>query len=227
MTTEPTGPVHKRVAREVYRRLRTVEALTTPLALIDQAFRAQAFLRGSGWLESYRERKPVAFGKPLPFYTYGAISFLEPRIDRSLTVFEYGSGYSTLWWSARAKSVVSVEHDRGWYDRMKAQVPANVELIYEELVPGGAYSKKATEFRSDIIVVDGRDRVNCAKACLGGLTERGVVIWDNSDRERYREGYDFLKANGFRRLDFHGPGPVLFLPWATSVFYRNDNCLNI
>lgn len=217
----------KGVIRGLYRQLRAVRVLNTPMAIADQAFRASGFLRGSGWFESYRSRMPVAFGNPLPFYTYAAISFLEPRIERSLTVFEYGAGNSTLWWASRAKSVVSCEHDQGWFERMKSMAPANVQILHKSLVPGGEYSKQATAFVSDVVVVDGRDRVNCAKACLPGLSERGVVIWDNSDRERYQEGFDFLRSRGFRRLDFAGPGPVVFYPWMTSVFYRDGNCLGI
>ena len=63
--------------------MRTVNALTTPLALLDQAFRAEGFLRNSGWFESYRQRRPVAFGKPLPFYTYGAIVYARKSPDPS------------------------------------------------------------------------------------------------------------------------------------------------
>ena len=217
----------KRAMREIYRRVRSVDALNAPLALFDISVRARGFLRQYGWFESYRRRMPLAFGKPIPFYTYSAIAFLEPRIDRTMTVFEYGSGYSTLWWAERAKSVVACEHHPGWYEQMKGMVPANVQLVHEGLASGGAYVGKAAEFQSDIIVVDGRDRVSCAKACLPGLSERGVVIWDNSERERYQDGYDFLKQHGFRRLDFSGPGPIDFWPWCTSVFYRNDNCLGI
>jgi hypothetical protein len=60
-----------------------------------------------------------------------------------------------------------------------------------------------------------------------GLSSRGVIVWDNSDRERYQAGYDFLRGSGFRRLDFAGPGPVDFWPWCTSIFYRDHNCLQI
>jgi hypothetical protein len=217
----------KQVVRDLYRRLRKVSALSTPMAVVDQVFRSHSFLRGSGWLESYRSRMPIAFGNPLPFYTYPSIAFLEQRVNRTLRVFEYGAGYSTLWWASRSMSVIACEHDRGWFDRMTAMIPANVQLIHQALVPGGDYSRQATAFVSDVIVVDGRDRVNCAKASVEGLSEGGVVVWDNSDRERYREGYDFLKDRGFRRLDFAGPGPIDYWPWMTSVFYRNDNCLGI
>lgn len=217
----------KRVVREVYRKLRSVDALTVPLALFDISFRARGFLREKGWFESYRAKMPLQFGKPVPFYTYAAIEFLEPRIDRSLSVFEYGSGNSTLWWAARVKSVVACEHEASWIERMRGMVPANVQLVHRELVPNGTYSREATNHRADVIVVDGRDRVNCAKNCLPGLTERGVIVWDNSERERYREGQVFLKSQGFRRIDFGGYGPIDWWPWCTTVFYRDGNCLGI
>jgi hypothetical protein len=79
----------------------------------------------------------------------------------------------------------------------------------------------------DAIVIDGRDRVNCCKNSLGALKAAGVIIWDNSERPDYQEGYDFLINNGFKRIDFGGIGPINPDAWCTSVFYRSNNCLGI
>ena len=83
----------------------------------------------------------------------------------------------------------------------------------------------------DVVVIDGWNRLRpeCGNASLDYLTERGVVVWDNSNRmsERYREVYDKLAKRGFRRLDFFSHGPIWVREWPTSVFYRNDNCLGI
>jgi hypothetical protein len=75
------------------------------------------------------EQRPVcADGSPLPWFTYGAIEFLE-RITRDTDrVFEYGAGYSSLWWQERVKFVVSVEHDLEWVAQLKSQIGANVQL---------------------------------------------------------------------------------------------------
>jgi hypothetical protein len=215
----------KQALRNIYRQLRSIEVLATPLAIVDQVLRPQGFLRESGWLESYRRRVPMSATGPLPWFTYSAIAFLEPRLAADLSVFEYGAGFSTLWWAARVKSVASCENDQAWFSRMTADCPANAQLLYEPR--GEGYWQKAAGFSSDIIVIDGRDRVECAKACLPGLKAGGVIVWDNSDRPRYQPGYDLLKQNGFRRLDFSGMGPVNFTPWVTSVFYRSENCLGI
>jgi hypothetical protein len=215
----------QRVLRAMYRELRGVDSLAAPLAVVDQLLRPQGYLRESGWLESYRRRVPVSPRGPLPWFTYSAIAFLEPRLSSSLAVFEYGAGYSTLWWAARVGAVVACENDRAWYERMAADLPTNAKLLYE--ARGEGYCAKAAEFQSDIIVIDGRDRVECAKRCLSGLRERGVIVWDNSDRPRYAEGFAYLAEHGFRRLDFYGLGPVNFTPWLTSIFYRTENCLGI
>lgn len=183
-----------------------------------------------GWFKSCIERLPVdRNGDALPWYTYPVIYFLEKRVTADMRVFEYGSGNSTLWWSKRVASVVSCEHNRDWYDSLKGKMPSNVEYKYCEHVDGGQYSKVILEYLDnfDIIVIDGKDRVNCAKNTLKALTSIGVIIWDNSDRDAYREGYEYLLQNGFRRLDFQGYGPVNPFAWRTSIFYRANNRLGI
>ncbi len=195
------------------------------------AFRElQPYLEKIGWLNSFELRLPVdQNGDALPWLTYPAISFLHERVQPDMAVFEYGSGNSTLWWSQRVSRLVSYEHDLEWYSLLQGRFPSNVEYRHCRLVYGGEYSKKILDYtdRFEVIVIDGRDRVSCVKNSLGALRENGVILWDNSDREKYREGYSFLKQNGFRRLDFEGFGPAATKSWCTAVFYREKNCLGI
>ena len=186
-------------------------------------------LRQLGWFRSLRKRKPIdRNGRPLPWYTYAAINFLEARIHQGMTVFEYGCGSSTLWYAARVGSVVSVEHDHTWYERVKRELPHNVELVKQDLC-GGDYPKEATGHGRlfDLIVIDGRERNRCAMACVEALAEDGVVIWDDTDRPDYETGMAFLEERGFRRIDFRSLGPGSDLVRCTSVFYRPANCLGI
>jgi hypothetical protein len=188
------------------------------------------YLDEIGWIKSKMSRMPIdRNGDPLPWFTYPSIAFLAGRIEPGMSIFEYGSGYSTLWWSKRVARVVSCEHHDEWYDYLKDRLSANVEYLHQPLEIGGDYSRSILRFDEsfDIVTIDGRDRVNCAKAVLPKLHERGVIIWDNTDRQRYQEGFTFLAGNGFRRLDFEGLGPAKNNGWCTSVFYRDDNCLNI
>jgi precorrin-6B methylase 2 len=53
-----------------------------------------------------------------PWLTFGAIKFIEKIVRSDMQVFEYGSGGSTLFWSERVNKVVSIEHNKEWYEKM-------------------------------------------------------------------------------------------------------------
>lgn len=189
------------------------------------------FLYKEGWNRTVRTQKPVDVkGNPLPWFSYACITFLNDRIRQGMSVFEYGSGNSTLWFLGKGCNLVSVEHHKGWYDTMFKKIGDNpaVEYLWRDL-ESKDYSMEILNHKSkfDIVVIDGRDRVNCSLNALGALKENGVIIWDNADRPAYAEGYKFLMDNGFKRLDFHGMGPINSKMWTTSIFYKSDNCLKL
>lgn len=212
-----------------WRWLSHVPVLFIPLRLARLTVR-DGYLLSSGWLRSGLAQLPVdRSGRPLPWYTYAAIEFLSRRVEHRLSVFEYGSGNSTLWWLERSHRVVSCEHDAAWHQRMQSILPVDAEYLLVELGQLGRYARSILAYGQafDIVVIDGRDRVACASASLEALRPGGVIVWDNSDRPDYAEGYDLLRNRGFRRLDFWGPGPINPYGWCTSVFYRPDNCLGL
>lgn len=186
-------------------------------------------LREDGWFRSFRERRPVdAAGKPLPWITYGAIRFLTPRVRPEWRVFEFGCGYGTLWWASRAREVVSCEHDAAWRERIAALAPANATILHVPLEYGGEYCRAARgRGPFDVVVVDGRDRVNSAIESAGALAPGGVIVWDNTDRPAYAAGLDRLRDLGFRRVDFEGIAPVEPIRARTSILYRDGNVLGL
>lgn len=192
--------------------------------------RLRNYLNSNGWLRSAKAGLPQdANSKPLPWLTYPAIHFLQDRVRRHFRVFEFGAGQSTLWWSAQVTEVVACEHNPSWYRQYSQNAPANVKFIYCELDYGGQYCSAATREKTvfHIIVIDGRDRVNCAKVSVGALSDDGVFVWDNTEREKYAPGIKYLESIGFRRLDFWGLGPAGYCEWCTSILYRTTNCLGI
>jgi hypothetical protein len=188
-----------------------------------------SFLQVSGWKRSRREGMAVdRSGSPLPWFTYPAIRFLETRVPSDARVFEFGMGNSTLWWSSRSRHVTTCEGDRGWYDRIAAKMPGNVEAIVVRDTSDEYVRAAATRGEKfDIVSIDGRRRVECCRNSLESLTDRGVVIWDDFHRERYHEGRKILGDAGFRELPFSGMTPITAREACTSVFYRSDNCLGI
>lgn len=187
-------------------------------------------LKRNGWLKSAEKRLPMnGQGEVVPWYTYSFIHFLEGRVSDSWEVFEYGSGNSTLWWAKHAGRVVATEHNEEWYTYIKDKLPENVTYKHIPLEYGGDYGKEVLNYKEafDVIVVDGRDRNNCAINAVNALKKDGVLIWDNSDRTAYDEGKAFLREQGFKELEFWGHGPVSATDWCTTLFYRPDNCFGI
>lgn len=190
----------------------------------------KGYLNSIGWFTAFDQKKAVdGQGNALPWVTYSFIDFIKDRINKDLDIFEYGSGSSTIFYAQRAKSVTSVEHDEQWYEKIKNTSPANAEMIFCKLETGGEYAQKALLLgrKFDIIIVDGRDRVNCCKFSIDALSENGVLILDDSERKVYDEARAFLKLKNFKELSFSGISPGLFYEKATSVFYKPNNCLGI
>lgn len=187
-------------------------------------------LRDDGWFRSYREQESIdSTGKPLPWITYPAIEFIQRRINKRMKVFEFGSGGSTLWWADRVSEIISIEHDRNWYRNIDIGHRPNVTIYHTPLDNSGEYSGKILHYHDlfDIVVIDGRDRVNCMKNCICALKSDGIVILDNSDRSEYEEGIDFLRAQGFKKIEFVGLCPIINAKSETSILYRPINALGI
>lgn len=165
-----------------------------------------------------------------PWWSRTAIDLIQKNLTKDFAVFEWGSGNSTLFWSQYVGSVVSIEHDPEWYERMKNIVPDNVKLRFCELEYGGEYCKKILDEKEkfDIILIDGRDRVNCALNSLEHLKENGIIVWDDTERDCYQEGYEFIKRRGFKQLELSGiKYGVPNLEAYTSIFYRENNILGL
>lgn len=189
------------------------------------------YLKKEGWNLSVKYRKPVdRDGNELPWFTYSSIDFIKERINSEFSIFEFGSGNSTIWFSQKVRKVVSVEHDAKWFSIMKDKIleRMNVTYIFGN-IDTNEYANSVLNYSNefDLIIIDGRQRIECCMNSLDALKENGVIVWDNSDRPEYDEGYKYLKSNAFKRLDFWGMGPINAYSWCTSIFYRNNNCLNI
>jgi len=55
----------------------------------------------------------------LPWITLPAIDMLKQELHARDKVFEYGGGGSTLFWADRVAEVVTVEHDKAWFQRLE------------------------------------------------------------------------------------------------------------
>ncbi len=147
------------------------------------------YLKEIGWIRSIVERRPVdASGRQVPYFTYPAIDLLGARLPRDAHVFEWGSGASTVWFAQRCAEVHSCEHDPMWLEANSSALPANATIVLRSLGSGDYEREIHAHAPYDLVVIDGRHRVSCAHEAVESLTERGVIVWDNSERAALSRG---------------------------------------
>jgi len=179
-----------------------------------------------GWLNAYLTKQAISVsGDPIPWLTYSFLDFLDGRLNKELTLFEYGAGNSTLFFARQIQFVRSVEHDEKWYNKIKAELPSNVEISYVP-VENQQYETAILEADRyyDIVLVDGRERLKCLKNAVKRLTPQGVILLDDAERPKYKEAFAYLKSLGFKYIPFSGIAIGAIHDKQTVVFYKVGNC---
>ena len=134
----------------------------------------------------------------VPWFSYAAIDFLEGFLRPSMTVCEYGSGGSTIFFSRRTKAVLSIEDNQKWYElvskRLQEKAVPNVTLKlcpFDFKNPAGFersdYLHAMPEEKFDVIVVDGSEewtqvRPICFEKAEERVKEGGIIVVDDSWR---------------------------------------------
>jgi hypothetical protein len=159
-------------------------------------------------------------GNYVPWFTYPAIEYIKQLDLSDKRVLEYGSGFSTMFWAKRARSVVSIEDNNGWYEQLKPQLPVNVDYLYvkDQAEYVGAVEKLESQF--DIIVNDGIYRLSCAKASRPKLADGGFVILDNSDW--CTQVCAYYRDSDLIEVDMAGFTPLNAYPMTTSFFFSRN-----
>jgi hypothetical protein len=174
------------------------------------------------------KRRPLDVA--LPWISRKAIRFLENYLHRDMTVFEYGSGGSTIFFAQRCDHVISIEDDHQWATLVRERINqlglTNVELQFHET--GSIYTSSSAEFRRssylhaidgikpDVVLIDGADevcaygrnayemrRLTCFRYVEPTIAAIGGLIMVD-DAAFYPE----LRKNSARKVvSFHGIGP--------------------
>lgn len=157
-----------------------------------------------------------ALGRPLPWYTYPAIEYLERLALEGARIFEFGCGNSTRYWCRRGARVTAVEHSREWFDELEASVEF-AELLYRPDRDSYVSALRESGASFDVIVVDGVWREHCVDEAIARAAPHTIIILDNSDW--YHEAGARLRTAGFLDVSFSGFGPCNNYTWTTSLFF--------
>jgi hypothetical protein len=163
-------------------------------------------------------------GEPVPWYTYPCIDFLRHRDFSGKTVLEFGGGQSSLWWSQRAKSVVTLEGNHLWHEKIKTQMPSNVHLFLVSVENSSACVESVNKILQayvefDVIIIDGLFRSEMIAISQALTAKGGAIICDNAEGYGFYEGF---RESGMSRVDFFGNAPGVVLPHCTSLFFKEQ-----
>lgn len=173
----------------------------------------------------------------LPWWSYGAIDEVERflRERPQARVFEFGSGASTLWLAKRSGSVDTVEHDVDFAEVVRELI-AGVDNVTLHVVEAPSVQAGRPTVRSerqgsedldfddyvstieqvggrfDLVVIDGRARVECLRRALPHVAADGVILFDDAERPRYA---DALRMPGLSVQVRRGAKPCL--PYRSST----------
>lgn len=195
------------------------------------SLREFGYLVEMGWFKSLDNEKPVdKNGNPIPWFSYPATAFLSDRLNKEMTVFEYGSGNSTLFFSNLVKRIISVETNKEWFQQIKNKLPKNATMYFCDISQDKTKYQtfiQSTKEKFDLIIVDAFERNEIIKNLSTNLKDEGIIILDNSDREEYSIGIFYLLKLGFSKIDFWGMTAGYLNNTCTTIFYRRNNCLGI
>jgi predicted O-methyltransferase YrrM len=195
-----------------------------------------------------RNNDPLNYDQP--WIVFKAKEFLDSILKGDMTVWEYGSGSSTLYFARRVKIVYSIENDKEWFAHLNARIeaehvknvryalieaekfngkPINSMYISKSITvwkEGGNLKNYATSIDSitdnslDIVLIDGRGRRACIAHAIPKIKQGGYLIVDNSDRDSYFEKNEIL----FDREKWevtHFVGPVPYsFDFSKTSFFR-------
>ena len=174
----------------------------------------------------------------IPYTNLQLINFFKDfsNENKNITIFEYGSGSSTLFFEDYFTNIYSVEHDENWFKVIskyikKAKVffvpPVNCENPTINSRKIGYKNSDFTDYVNfiekiglsfDIIFIDGRARQDCLKIANNYLKPNGIIVLDDSNRNRYKKAiFDLFPNNNI--LQLRGFGTYIPLLHQASIIF--------
>ncbi len=186
-----------------------------PIEELHLTYITHKFRNDYGYLESSKTEVPVnGAGEIIPLYTYPCYEYLNSIDWSDSKVFEFGSGYSTVWWNRLGADVYGVDMSKEWADRYD-------KVMYEpdkEKYPQSIYTYN---IKFDVITLDcSHVRYECVAPSLDCLNDGGVIVLDNS--EQWRNTKHLLDASDLIPVHFHGFKALHVESETTSCYLHRD-----
>jgi len=184
----------------------------------------------------------------VPWLTFKAKAWLESYLKPNMSVFEYGSGGSTIFLSKKVSKLISIEHDKNWYTEVSRALSkkknSNCEYILcepEKEISGAMFSYDCKTYASALRKYAGMNFEKYVKSIekypdgsfdlviVDGRARSSCIRHAPSkirpggylmldNSERQRYSDSISLLAGYKRTDFFGIGPYITYLWQTSVW---------
>tara|TARA_B100001245_G_scaffold86003_1_gene62090 strand:+ start:1160 stop:1855 length:696 start_codon:yes stop_codon:yes gene_type:complete len=195
-----------------------VSGAKLPIEELHLTFITDKLRNDYGFLESSRSDVPVNNkNQIMPMYTYPCYEWLDSIDWTGSKVFEFGTGYSTVWWQNKKVDYYGVEDDGEWYQRIIKLINGKqLKVKYEIDLKKYMKTIYDYDFKFDVIVIDGQVRFDCIKPALEKIKDNGMIIFDNSDW--HKSCKEELDKTDLIPIHFHGFKPIHVDSETTSCY---------
>ena len=126
----------------------------------------------------------------------------------------------------RGNRLVTLETNAEWIDALTNDPRFNVEkhqIIHIDNEDLSSISNQLGNLVFDVVINDGSgDRASIGEYLATKVSENGILIWDNSEREPESKTIEYLKLKGWNALEFYGLGPINAYALKTTILYRTN-----
>lgn len=193
-------------------------------------FRDFGYLKELGWFNCLKTGDHLnEKGEHIPELTYSFIKILDERLNRSMSVLEFGIGFSSIYYSKKSKKLLIFETSEEWAKKIGKQLEDNSKIEMVTDLQDSINAVENLDEKYDMVIIDSDPKVRneFVEPALKALSERGVIIFDDSHRDEFRKGMEILENHpDYKKIDFYGISPGSFNERSTTVFYRTNNVLN-
>lgn len=119
----------------------------------------------------------------LPWLTKESNHFIKNYINKNHNMLEIGSGRSTVWFSKRVGTLISLEHNETWFKYVKKMITSiNTKLVlrktHREYIQ---FIHDLKDDTLDICLIDGLERGKTLIAAYKKVKKGGLIIFDDAN----------------------------------------------
>lgn len=136
-------------------------------------------------------------------FTPNTTRYLHTYLKPGMKVFEWGAGRSTVFFAKHDVELTTIEDNAKWHQKVSQKLSMQgfrrfeMKLVTNEQKYIHAIDTYQDNY-FDVVAVDGRERSDCLLTAIPKVKKNGLLILDDSQRERYLPVVNELNRRGWK-----------------------------